>query len=280
MKKLVTSTLNKFGLEVRRTTPRYLEEVYHQHYSKDSIENKRFYNIGAGSFYHPYWRNIEYFSDWYQQNADNIHISYDLFSKEPLPIESDTAEIFYSSHTFEHIDNESAQYVFNEAYRSLKPGGLFRIVVPHADRFFQAYAKNDLSFFTQFQGGYIRGEKLKEATLAQRFIFEIATITSKIHTDTTIEKVSDQQLAQLIEAKGPEGAMDELCSRCSIELQRKHAGNHINWWNPNKFQDFLQKAGFSEVFHCSYGQSLSPVMRNLHLFDWRPFLSLYVEAVK
>jgi len=44
-----------------------------------------------------------------------------------LPIENDSAEVVYSSHTVEHITDEAAQKMFNESYRILKKGGILRI---------------------------------------------------------------------------------------------------------------------------------------------------------
>ena len=42
---------------------------------------------------------------------------------EPLPIADSSAEVVYTlAHTVEHINNEAAQNMFNEAYRILKPG--------------------------------------------------------------------------------------------------------------------------------------------------------------
>ena len=42
-----------------------------------------------------------------------------------MPIKNDSAVIIYTSHTIEHITNESAQNTFNEAYRILREGGVF-----------------------------------------------------------------------------------------------------------------------------------------------------------
>ncbi|MBL0072566.1 MAG: class I SAM-dependent methyltransferase [Bacteroidetes bacterium] len=39
----------------------------------------------------------------------------------PLPVATDSAELIYSSHTIEHIDDASLQNMLNESYRMLKP---------------------------------------------------------------------------------------------------------------------------------------------------------------
>lgn len=41
-----------------------------------------------------------------------------------------TVDIVYASHLFEHLTLQSADLFLKEAYRTLKPGGILRIVVP------------------------------------------------------------------------------------------------------------------------------------------------------
>jgi len=92
--------------------------MYISIYGKDDVRNKRFYNIGAGLFRHPAWTNIDFYSDHYKDNP--IDINYDLLEKKPLPLPDSSANIVYSSHTIEHITNDAAQNMFNEAHRILK----------------------------------------------------------------------------------------------------------------------------------------------------------------
>jgi predicted SAM-dependent methyltransferase len=44
--------------------------------------------------------------------------------------ESNSVDIVYASHLFEHLTLKSADLFLKEAYRTLKPGGVMRIVVP------------------------------------------------------------------------------------------------------------------------------------------------------
>ena len=44
--------------------------------------------------------------------------------------ESNSIDIVYASHLFEHLSLTSAELFLKEAFRSLKPGGVIRIVVP------------------------------------------------------------------------------------------------------------------------------------------------------
>ena len=119
-------------------------DLYKDLYPEDSLNNKKFYNIGAGGFSHPYWTNIDYNSEWYASNKAKTlkGIQYDLFSLKPLPIDNEYAEVVYSSHTVEHISNAAAQNIFNEAYRILKPNGYLRMTTPNIDLEYRAYREN------------------------------------------------------------------------------------------------------------------------------------------
>ncbi len=46
----------------------------YQTFSKNSLQGKHFYNIGAGSFYHPYWTNLDFpsASKYIKQNEKNF----------------------------------------------------------------------------------------------------------------------------------------------------------------------------------------------------------------
>ena len=106
------------------------------------MKKRAFYNICAGGhggfggyFYHPYWTNIDIVAPilldgWLKYNPEK-DILHDLLDKIPLPMESDSAEIIQSQYTIEHIDNEATNYFFKEAYRSLKPGGVFKVIAPN-----------------------------------------------------------------------------------------------------------------------------------------------------
>lgn len=57
-----------------------------------------------------------------------INLNNDIF-----PIESNSVDAVYTSHTLEHIYADAVPRVFLEINRILKQGGLFRIVVPDID---------------------------------------------------------------------------------------------------------------------------------------------------
>ncbi len=150
MRKLIQKGLNMFGYEIHRTIRKVNDiELYLRLYPENSIKNKRFYNIGAGGFSHPCWTNVDYDSDWYTANRSKTlkGIQYDLFLLKPIPIDTNSAEVVYSSHTVEHINDQAAQNMFNEIYRILKPNAYFRITTPNIDLEYRAFKENDRDYF-------------------------------------------------------------------------------------------------------------------------------------
>lgn len=82
IRRQIKGALNRLGLQVTRVRPPgtpekrrpkqpKLDPSLYDRYPADSIKGRRFYNIGAGSFAHPYWTNIDYATGWYGtvQNA-------------------------------------------------------------------------------------------------------------------------------------------------------------------------------------------------------------------
>jgi len=262
--------------------------VYTRLYGDESVRYKRFYNIGAGSFSHPYWTNIDHKSGWYSVHQKNVaFLEFDILSREPISLDNNKAEIVYTSHTIEHIDDESAQYLFQEVNRILKDGGVFRVTVPDVDLHYRAYKNNDRDYFywkehykqpKHYKKVFLK-KPLSDASIQQLFLYEIATHVSDIFSDSINESLSDKDVDAIFNSMNYKDALNYIVSKCSFEKQNKYPGNHINWWNKNKVIEFLEKAGFKNINISGYGQSCAEVLRDLEYFDnTHPKISLYVEA--
>lgn len=304
IKSFTKNSLKKLGYEITRTpkasayphahvpyNPNTVDiGAYARNYPEKSLIERRFYNLGAGSFRHQYWTNIDLVSDWYsnQQDQENL-INFDLFSLDPLPIESNCAEVVYTSHTVEHVSDAAVKNAFHEVYRILKPGGVFRITTPDTDLYFRAWKKNDVDFYywrELFSDPQVM-EKVKckipfnKASLAQIFLWNFASQISELSVDNTHPKLSDADLKKLFQDNSYEGALNYCTSKCTLDVQQKYPGWHMNWWNEAKARRFLEDAGFKTIYKSGYGQSASPVMCDVTLFDAQdPRNSLYMEAVK
>lgn len=290
LKQLIQKAFRLFGYEFKKIHQPNLK-FYKHFYSEESLRNRAFYNIGAGGFSHPFWTNIDFDSEWYSQNKEKTlsGIQYDLFSFKEIPVYSGFAEIVYSSHTFEHINDQAALYVFKEMYRILKKHGFLRITVPNIDLYYRAYRDKDRHFFSWIDH-YSTDERWRainynvppcKASLEQILLFEFASNVSILHNDGVETRIDDEEFRELLKSMPYEAALNHCCSRCSVDVQRKYPGNHINWWNANKLITMLKEAGFTAPYVSGYGQSHCPVLRNTRFFDnTHPELSLYIEAVK
>ena len=278
--------LNMFNLKLVRRIK--VSGDYYKEYPLESLENKCFYNIGAGSFYHPLWTNIDYETDHYKAKQRKGFVHHNLMEITPLPIETDSAEIVYSSHTIEHVDNTAVLNMMKEAYRILKPGGCIRLTTPDAWIEYQAYMKRDISFWDWQIAYYSRKGKwetlykkpLSKASVEQLFLHHFASQLCEIDVDDSVEKkYSDIEINEVFSKYSMEEGLDFFTQQCQFNAD--HPGNHINWWDYNKLEFFLKEAGFKTIYRSGYGQSLYAPLRDTDLFDnTHPTLSIYIEAVK
>ncbi|PYI52942.1 class I SAM-dependent methyltransferase [Paenibacillus flagellatus] len=285
LKKTVSTGFSALGYEVRKREKPDME-LYFSIFSEEDVKKKRFYNIGAGSFVHRAWTNIDFQNDWYKDNQ--IGINYDLLELKPLPIEDQVANVVYSSHTIEHITNEAAQNMFNEAYRILKKNGIIRLTTPNIDLCYRTVLNNDRNFWRRMEVDYSTPEimakvnvskPMKDVTLKQIFLFNFASQTSELQNITGTYKISDKEFDKIFSEMPYEQALDYAIDKCSLDIHKRYPGDHINWWNKDKLFNMLKIAGFKDIYLSGYGQSMSPVLRNTSYFDYTcPYLSIYVEA--
>jgi hypothetical protein len=170
--------------------------------------------------------------------------------------------------------DQHASHFFQEAFRTLKPGGLIRITAPDIDLYWRALARGDRRFF-------VGQERQPEVSLVQQFLFQFASQTSVLRPDPRTRKISDDEFEGLRRTLTFEQLLDECTSRCQYELEREYVGDHINWWNLDKLTRLLGAAGFRDVRRSGYGQSDAAVLRDTAYFDSTvPHISIYVEATK
>lgn len=96
-------------------------------------EKKPYLNIGCGPNYSHDWFNIDSASG----NSDVI--VYNILSG--LPFRNDSLEVIYSSHVLEHLREEEAIRLLQECFRTLKKGGILRIVIPDLEDIIDEYLR-------------------------------------------------------------------------------------------------------------------------------------------
>ena len=287
LKTIAVEKLRERGVVIRHTFDDRDRSAYRDLYASDALSGRRFYNIGAGLFHHPYWTNIDFPSAHYADaQSKAAFIAHDLMSLAPLPIETGSAEAVYTSHTIEHVKDIGVEALFREAHRVLKPGGVIRVTTgPDAESDYAALRRNDQKWFHwdeevshgNWQRDYVRPPL--EVSLKQRWIFHLASAASENCRHPARRKFSDKDIDCVLSSQPFEQALDVFTN--AVDFQSDHPGLHVSWWTHDKIIRALREAGFSIVYRSGYGQSRCAVLRNTWYFDnTHPQISIYVEAIK
>lgn len=97
-------------------------------------------NLGSGGFVPPKgWIFVDIHPMKGPPYAEG-YIHHDL--KNGAPFENDTVDGILSSHFLEHLDAQEALMFLTECRRILKPGGILRMSVPDAEKFYQLTMSN------------------------------------------------------------------------------------------------------------------------------------------
>jgi predicted SAM-dependent methyltransferase len=275
-RRIINSLLSPFGIEVVRINKTEIPDI--NFYEEQSRPEQPLYiNIGAGSFSHPYWHNIDIPNDYYSNcQKGNIHIHHDLTSHRPLPIVSNTLKAAYTSHVIEHVRDMDVEFLFQEVYRCLKPGGYFRIACPDIDLEYDAFLRGDYAFW-KWPNAY----GIFNTSIEQKFLDHFATALTKTHPEKSFKKFSDKEILTIFTELPKEEALNYFINQLSSDMHKFYPGDHINWFNFNKIASMLKKANFTCIYESRYGQSHYPVLRDKLLFDSTcPEISLYAECQK
>ncbi len=131
--------------------PSVAHHIYTRSGRKPSFTNKTVYNLGCGAQRYEGVIGVDI--------APPADIRCDLDSM-PWPIETNSADIVLSFHTFEHLADLNA--AMKEVYRILKPGGRLVIEVPYFRHVGAFQDPTHRRFFTGTTMGYFYGNKKRE----------------------------------------------------------------------------------------------------------------------
>lgn len=88
-------------------------------------------NFGCGTTLHEEWDNFDLVPS--RPGVRRLDLS------RPLPFPTEGYVAIYSSHVLEHFDRGLVRGFLSEVFRVLKPGGIFRVVVPDLEKIVRAY---------------------------------------------------------------------------------------------------------------------------------------------
>lgn len=218
-------------------------------------------NVGAGNWYVPDWKILEYRGPWYNFYAPGfIDYGHDLTSNDPFPFADASVHLFYCEHVVEHLKDKWCAHLFREAFRSLERGGGFRVVMPDADLIYRSLVKRDAEFFKSWM-------ERDNSSIEEAFCTLVA---QSRHLD---KKEIDRRLAAM-----PKHEFLDWCKE-GLEYDWKRAGEHVNWFDFEKLSKMLEAAGFCDVRRNEGQQSRFEEARGPK-FDTRPWYSLHVDCVK
>lgn len=119
---------------------------------------------------------------------------YDITSGKKINIDDNTIDNYYTSYTIFFTKQNMIIFLFSELYRTLKPGGLIRIVIPDIEKSIKWYIENPENFkfkyakpinYPETKLGYLMAlfhtedtyidNKLKTVGIQQAFDFETLT---------------------------------------------------------------------------------------------------------
>lgn len=189
------------------------------------------------------WLNVDIEPEW-----GDIVINFQEF--ESIPLEDKSCSCVYGSHVFEHMSIFKTPLVFKEIYRVLDNDGVFRLILPDAEKSIREYVAGNTEF-TLFKR---RQERVKV----------------KYGLDYTLfECMRDDFIS-------PSG---------QPELLGEGALAHQNAWDFQTICAHLEKAGF----HSNNLHKMGFQKSSVNYFDFegtypseanQDYRSLYVEAIK
>lgn len=121
-------------------------------------------NLGAGNDQFDGYIGVDFFS--------GASSGYGADLRYPLLIDDAVFDGIFTEHTLEHFTYSEDARILSECHRILKPGGWIRIVVPDLSIFVENYARNDSSWFDEWEQEVLRprGRQLLSSMQALSFV--------------------------------------------------------------------------------------------------------------
>lgn len=244
-------------------------------------EDEKYLNVGGGDFLRKNWRVLDYYTDWY--DYDPIFIDYDvnLEDQNRWPIETESYDLVYTSHTLEHLTDSTVEHTLEEAYRILSPGGTIRINVPDLDVACRAYDEGRIEWFEDVwlenytDSVYYAEDKCPGYELEFYLLSFFATYLAR----SRYREIDFQQVRDDWQRLETEAYFEKYSNKIRDEWQAENPGWHRNWFTAERLEQELSNAGFTNIAETDCRQSRVPEMCTTG-FDTRPHISVYVEAEK
>ena len=273
IKNKILNLIGKYGYKVININPNTSIFLYEDLYEDKSDEEVLYLNIGAGPWFHPYWKNLDNRRANYTKSLNYSDLDFDLTSGDSWPIKDNSLNIVYSSHTIEHLNDKFTLDLMKQAHKKLKSGGIIRLTCPDIDVLLDAYKRNDKYMFRE------KLNRPQPHSIHQSIIWAFAAEHCSYISSTP--SVSDEQIQEDFKSLKQKDFLNKYSDSITIKFVKDYPKDHKTWFNAEKLLEMLKLAGFEEVYKSAYMQSRSPILRDPRFFDnTHADYSVYVEAVK
>lgn len=212
-----------------------------------------------------------------------------LTKNSVFPFSDDSISFIYSSHFFEHVSDETALNLLKESFRVLKPGGVFRMVVPDFALFLKKYRENDCEWYSRNGGLDGRPEWPQfgvKNTLSNILLHWLSNYDFK--SEEGFYRGPPRGIDEKeVKARAFDNSLEEFCNWIHSKVPVKDPRvktQHINWWDSKKMKKFAMSSGFLSFLQKQYMETDFTEFTDSDMFDsWQPGrkeFSLFFEFVK
>jgi predicted SAM-dependent methyltransferase len=193
VKNLVRSAFNVAGFDIGRrritiTVPFTVPSIKKLKSLSDKFkplsDKFKMYHVGCGALIADGFLNIDCNFESYRSSKTTTIASCNLYAVEGrpstyllqydlrngIPAATDSLEVIYHSHFFEHLTDHEGIAFLSECHRCLAPGGVMRFAVPDFELWCGNYVSKNSEFFNWYRSIYLGNNTIHYKTNALVFM--------------------------------------------------------------------------------------------------------------
>jgi predicted SAM-dependent methyltransferase len=210
-----------------------------------------------------------------------------------LPLDNQSVSLFYSSHCFEHLDDETLNQILKEMHRAAKTNAILVLKIPDYDYFLRQF-KSGIS--TSMNGKGVESVlRTWQGRITDNFLNRLSMMFcgywNKAYGDHFTGNVLDREgayhgpaivdedsLRTIFELESPRKIVEHL-RKIALQDPEFFRFNHQNAWSRNEMVHFLFERGF-EVFSTESSLIVQRFRENIPDIDSMQTWSSYYLARK
>jgi SAM-dependent methyltransferase len=225
-------------------------------------------NIGSGTHYSAEWNNLDLHHGPYVMQHDVT---------TPLPYPADIFDAAYSSHVLEHLVPDRGKALVKEVDRVLKPGGVFRVVVPDLERICRDYLSRLEAVADKPDETTIRRYRWIQLELLDQLVREepggmlaCAVAGGKVDVLDVQERMGEEFAFILQQSHTPRGwkqAAAAMLDRWGLNLRSPRRSGEAHKWMYDRIslQLLLERVGFENFKVTEFDKSSIPLWNKYQL---------------